>query len=152
MLSWAFFYVTFWAVPCLRRLVIAYHTGDSSSFLGQCGICGVSGDTLTVFLRDIRVFLSKCSFHKRSIFIHLSFKCWTLGPLEAAVHPKNSKQLFFFSNCNAIMLLAGHCTRFLSIHATFRELVLLRYSCHYFLLLTFAAPFFDIIPAFDFSV
>jgi len=43
------------------------------------------------------------------------------------------------------MLLAGHCTRSVSIHATFRELVLLRYSCHYFLLLTFTTPFFILV-------
>ena len=47
------------------------------------------------FLRVIWFFLSKCSFHKRSIFIRLSFRCCTLGPLEAAVHPKNNKQLLF---------------------------------------------------------
>ena len=30
MISWDFSYVPFWAVPCLSRLVVAYHPGDSS--------------------------------------------------------------------------------------------------------------------------
>ena len=96
MISCGFSYVTVWTVTCPRRLSSPLTLETRVYFQSsQCGICGVSGGTGTVFLRVIRFFLSKCSFHKRSIFIRLSFRGWTLGPLEDTVHPKNNKQLFF---------------------------------------------------------
>ena len=97
MISWEFSYVTFWAVPCLRQLVVAYHPGDSSLFADQSvwDLWCIRWYWDIFFLRILRFFLSKCSFHERSIFIRLSFRGWTLGPLEDTVHPKNNKNYFW---------------------------------------------------------